>query len=547
MAVDFDAVIVGSGAGGGVMAYVLASRGWKVALLEKGRNPFPRLGTADAAGSLLGNDELRRRRSYAFHDPFIEPRTYRAGPDAPLQSGMDIQGLGVGVGGGTVQYDADSPRLQEADFRARTLYGQVEGAALVDWPYGLDELAPWYDATERLIGVQGDATADPFAAPRGPYPMPPGWPSKAGLVLARGAEKLGYHPHPMPMAVNSMFYRGRPACVSCGFCSMGCPVGAKGSTAVTAVRDALATGRCTLLPECCVTAVETEPSGTKASGVKYLDAQGKPQRLTARHVVLAANAIETPRLLLASGTGAHPDGLGNGSGLVGRHLMFHTVFIAVGVFDEEIRSYRGRPITHAMADFTTGTTSPRGGYTELGGALHPIEEGALYPWLVHASLMRSGRYRRQISTVSMIGEDMPQAGNRVELDPAVRDVYGRPVARLTYARHARDQQVIDVYMPKLSAIAKAAGAVEVLEVDAAKQNGLPATRHLLGTTRMGTDPATSVCDPWGRLHQLENVWVADGGLWPTSTGFNPTLTQQAMAYRTAGYLVDPANPRGVLS
>jgi choline dehydrogenase-like flavoprotein len=492
---DFDVAIIGSGAGGGVAAYVLASRGLRVALLEKGRNPYPTLGEEALRGSLFGNDEIKGRRYYAFHDPFIEPRTFRAGDGATLATG-EVQGLGVTVGGGTVQYDGDCPRVQQADLRLLSTFGAVEGADVVDWPISYADLAPYYDEVERLVGVQGLAGADPFAEARGPYPMPPGYPPKGGTLLAKGAASLGYHPHPMPMAVNSMFYRGRPACVNCGFCAFGCPSNSKGSTAVTVIRDALLTGNCTLLSECCVTQIVMEPSGERASGVRYLDPKGVEQTLTASQVIVAANAIETPRLLLASATPAHPDGVGNGSGLLGRYLMFHIVFGTVGVFGEEIRSYRGRIVTHSMADFTVPDGSAdyvRGGYVELGGQIRPVAEGVQVPYLLHKQLMVQGDYWRRIGSVAMMGEDVPVLANRVELDDALR-------------------------------------------------NGVPDTKHLLGTTRMGTDPAKSVTNEWGRLHEVENVWIADGGVFPTSTAFNPTLTQQALAYRTAAYLTDPGDP-----
>lgn len=542
---DFDVAIVGSGAGGGVAAYVLASRGLRVALIEKGRNPYPTLGKGDLRGSLFGNDEIRGRRFYAFHDPFIEPRTFRPGESETLVTG-EVQGLGVTVGGGTVQYDGDCPRVQQACLRLLSTFGAVEGADVVDWPIGYPDLAPYYDEVERLIGVQGLAGADPFAEPRGEYPMPPGYPPKGGTLLAEGARSLGYHPHPMPMAVNSVFYRGRPACVNCGFCAFGCPSNSKGSTAVTVIHDALLTGRCTLITEACVTRLEMEPSGERASGVRYIDASGAEQTLTAQHVILACNAIETPRLLLASATPSHPDGIGNSSGLVGRYLMFHIVFEAVGVFTEEIRSYRGRIVTHSMADFTVSDGTPeyvRGGYVELGGQIRPVREGIEYPMGLHKALMVDGTYRRRIASVSMMGEDVPVFANRVELDPSVRDVYGRPVARMTYARHPHDQAVVDRYMPKLSEIALAAGAKGTVENDDAVRTGIPDTKHLLGTTRMGTDPSKSVTNEWGRLHDVENVWIADGGVYPTSTAFNPTLTQQALAYRTAAFIADPADPK----
>ncbi|MFO0589699.1 MAG: GMC family oxidoreductase [Polyangiaceae bacterium] len=542
---DFDVAIVGSGAGGGVAAYVLASRGFKVALIEKGRNPYPTLGEGELRGSLFGNDELKGNRYFAFQDPFIEPRTFREGDDKMLATG-EVQGLGVTVGGGTVQYDGDCPRVQQADLRLLSTFGPVDGADVVDWPIAYSDLAPFYDEVERLIGVQGLAGADPFAEPRGEYPMPPGYPPAGGLLLASGAEKLGYHPHPMPMAVNSIFYRGRPACVNCGFCAFGCPSNSKGSTAVTVIHDALLTGNCTLITEACVTKLTMEPSGEKASGVRYIDAKGAEQVLTAKQVIVACNAIETPRLLLSSATASHPNGVGNSSGLLGKYLMFHIVFGAVGVFDEELRTYRGRIVTHSMADFTVNDGSPdyvRGGYVELGGQIRPLREGVEYPMGLHKQLMVDGTYRRRIGSVAMMGEDVPVITNRVELDSSVKDVYGRPVARITYARHPHDQAVVDRYMPKLKEIAMAAGAKSTVENDDAKRTGVPDTKHLLGTTRMGTDAAKSVTNEWCRLHDVANVWIADGGVYPTSTAFNPTLTQQALAYRTAAYIANPQDPK----
>ena len=542
---DFDVVIVGAGAGGGVVAWALARAGWRVALLEKGRNAYPTLGAPVLQQSTWGNDEVRFRRNYGFHDPFIEPRTWLDTHDGSFKTGS-YQPLGVTVGGGTVHYDGDSPRLQRVDFRMRSTYGAVEGADVVDWPISYDDLAPYYDAVERLVGIQGLAGADPFAEPRGPYPMPPGYPSKSGLLLSRAARALGYHPHPMPMAINSITYEGRPACVNCGFCAFGCPSNSKGSTAVTVIHDALLTGNCTLITEACVTRLEMEPSGEKASGVRYIDAKGTEQVLTAGQVIVACNAIETPRLLLTSATAAHPDGIGNSSGLLGKYLMFHIVFGAVGMFDEELRTYRGRIVTHSMADFTVSDGSPdyvRGGYVELGGQIRPLREGVEYPMGLHKELMVDGTYRRRIGSVAMMGEDVPVLTNRVELDPKVKDVYGRPVARITYARHPHDQAVVDRYMPKLTEIAMAAGAKSTVENDDAKRTGIPDTKHLLGTTRMGTDPSKSVTNEWCRLHDVANVWIADGGVYPTSTAFNPTLTQQALAYRTAAYIANPQDPK----
>lgn len=534
---DFDVVIVGAGAGGGVAAYVLASRGLKVALLEKGRNPIPGVGKTPLLGSQFGDDEIKARRAFAYQDPFSEPRTVRA-RESETAVAKPLQELGVGLGGGTNQYDGNSPRVQRSDLRLLSTFGPVDGADVADWPISFEELVPFYDRAEALIGIQGLAGSDPFAEARGPYPMPPGAPTRACLLLAEGARKLGYHPHPMPIAINSIAYRGRPACQNAGFCNTGCPTNAKGSTAVTAVHEALQTGNLTVLTESCALGVETEPSGQRVTAIRYLDGKGEVQRITGKRFILALNALETPRLLLESSSASHPDGLGNSSGLVGRYLMFHVIFQAVGVFADEVRSYRGRVSTHGMADFTVDDGSPgyvRGGYVEMGGFIHPVAEGIQYPWPLHSELMRSGKYLRNIANVTMIGEDVPQLSNRIDLDPSVRDIYGRAVARITWARHAHDEALVARYMPKLTEIARAAGAESVLQIDDVEHEGQQ-TKHLSGTTRMGTDPAKSVTDPFGRLHDVENVWVCDGGVFPTSTGFNPTLTQQALAWRTADFI-----------
>jgi choline dehydrogenase-like flavoprotein len=314
-------------------------------------------------------------------------------------------------------------------------------------------------------------------------------------------------------------------------------VNAKGSTAVTAVREAMRTGKVTLLTETCVAKVLTDVGKSHATGVEVIDPTGAKGTVTGKKLILAANAIETPRLLLDSE-------IGNSSGLLGRYLMFHIVFATIGMFPDEIDGYRGRPITHAMADFTQPDAQGfRGGYVELGGQLHPLEEGTSYPWPLHDSLMVDGSWRRKIASVSMIGEDLPVLANRVVLDDEVRDVYGRAAPRIVYARHPKDQAMVDHYFPKLKEIAVKSGAIQTRDVDFVDQDGRPESKHLLGTARMGTDPKKSVADPWGRLHDLDNVWICDGSIWPTSTAFNPTLTQQALAWRTAAYIADPGSVR----
>jgi choline dehydrogenase-like flavoprotein len=539
-----DVVVIGSGAGGGMSAKILAEGGLSVVLLEKGSNLFTGLGDKGRIRAThLGNDELKFVHRYLIdQDPRIEPRTYlEKDGDTPFVG--RVNSLGVTVGGGTIYYDGNSPRCARKDFRIRSIYGQLPGTLMEDWPIGYEDLEPYYEDTERILGVQGEAGVNPFEEPRNPYPMPPGYSKYVSLLEAEAARRLGYHPAPTPIAINSRAYRGRPACANCGFCgSHGCAIGAKGSTAVTTIREALLTGRCELRPESCVTRIETSADGSRVEAVRYLDARGQEVRQTAGAFVLAANAIESARLCLLSANAEHPAGLGNGSGMVGRNLMFHNVWSIVGFYPFRVHGHRGRVGTHGMDDFNRAPEHGEsgrpfgGGIVEFGQQLHPIAEAKnlKVPGSFHKRYMRSSLFRDRLGVVTFIGEDPPVPTNRVELDPVVRDVYGLPVARIVYAPHENDYAAADFYVPKLKKVLREAGARFVFSsLLSIQSGGIPDTKHILGTLRMGTDPATSVTDAWGKFRDLDNLYCADGGVFTTSTGYNPTLTIQALAYRQA--------------
>lgn len=555
-----DVIVIGSGAGGGIAAKVLAENGKKVVLLEKGRNPFR--GLDDPAGihpSELSNDEVKDIRYFIAQDPFSEPRTFRtSASDGDRTFTGQVQALANAVGGGSVVYDSDSPRIDPGDFQLATILLAKEGLQLPmleDWPITYNDLEPFYSEVERIIGVQGEAGADPFEGPRSsPYPMPPGYPKYSAILLENASRALGYHPFPTPQAINSIAYRGRPACTNCGFCSFGCPVHAKGSTAVTAVRDALLTGNLTLMPECFAFRLNTSPDGGSVRSVSFIDPRGNVQELEADAFVVACMPIETTRLLLLSANSQHPNGLGNSSDLLGRNLMFHIIVLAVGSFDPPTHTYRGRPITENFMDFVANPSFQyRGGIVELGASQYPISEALDYlsnglTGSLHKTMMRQSLYRRRIATATMIGEDMPQLTNRVDLDPAVKDIYGYPVARVTYQNHPRDLAMADYFIPKLMEIVTAAGAQSTLAVNLSRESGgVPNTQHILGTARMGADPLQSVTDPLGKFHDLNNLYCADGSVFVTSTSVNPTLTLQALAYRMAANIISPGNPLSVLT
>jgi len=566
-------IIVGSGAGASVVAWELSRTGHPVMIFEKGRNLFPGLGGKGRVGSLFGNDEVKTGRYFENQDPVLEPRTGRSQSDAKRGVARsfvgDINDLPTTVGGGTVHWDAKTPRFWRQDFKGLSLYGPVPGANVADWPLIYEELAPYYDEIEARIGVQGDVHAMPKAtleqAPRKrQFPMRPNPPMYGGTLLAAGARRLGYHPYPFPMAVNSRPYAGRPACNSCGFCSgWGCPINARGGGALSFLHYALRAGA-VLKPRSFVYRVDLSRNGRKAIGVSYLDAAGKRRSARADIVVVAASAIESARLLLMSATTKHPNGVGNRSGQLGRNLMFHFFTIGVGLFPEDVHAWMGPSTTVTIDDFVgpmrtaaaraAGLPYLKGGICEVGGSFTLLNEAEIYASIpntwgrLHKNLMRTGLIRKHIAGLSMVGEDMPQLENRVDLDPDIRDVHGFPVPRITRSAHRFELAASEYVGPELAAICQAApGALAGFYLPVATLGelggpigpdfaGVASTAHIMGTARMGTDPARSVTDPYGRVHDVPNLVIADGSVFVSSGGFNPTLTIMSLALRAARHI-----------
>lgn len=552
----FDTVIIGSGCGGSPVARALAAHGLKVCILEAGNNYFPGLDDPAPGNprSLFSNDEIKlSARGMIEQQTLVEPRTFRpTAADGPRTLVGDVNGLPRTVGGGFVHADCKTPRFQEFDFRIRSELGDLPGASFADWPLDYAELEPFYAAVERLIGVQGAAGADPFAAPRsGPYPMPPGPDMYVGSVLGEASRKLGLHPFPYPSSVNSRDYGGRPPCNDCGFCSgFGCPIHAKGSPAVTLLRDALLSGNVQLRYNCSASRVLTRHAGRYAVGVEYIDPEGKRASVVADRVVLAASPIESARLCLLS----DPDGpgLGNSSGLVGRNLMFHHQTLALGIYPQDFHGERGRSVTSGISDFRGVPGDPKrplGGIIEFGTSslrVYEVANAMISMGLrgaVLESWIRSSPFGAHLAGLIMQAEDAPQLGNRVDLDPEIRDINGLPVPRITYAPHALELEGRRVYGPRMMEIHEVAGAQFAF---VAPMDTPPNSKHIMGTLRMGADPATSVTDAFGRFHDVENLYATDGSLLPSSSGYNPTLTIQSLALRTAGAMLDPRRPEAVI-
>src|SRR5271169_4269210 len=384
------AIVIGSGAGGSLAAMVLA----------KGPNHFSNLGGEGPIGTVFANDSLAMIvRNFPGPDPEVFPRTWRPVGVPAVQYTGNVDELPQVVGGGTVHWDAKVPRFWDLDFQQLSALGPVPDADVADWPFGYSDIAPYYDEVEQLIGVQGDVTAFPDIvrkhAPRAAqYPMPPGPQMRASAAVAAGATAVGMQPFPFPMAANSVPYNDQHVCNNCGFCSnFGCPVVARPS-ALIPLRQALRTGRVTLVPSTMVTSVVLSGSGaaSRATGVRWvrMTASGPVTGAeSADVVVMAASAIETVRLALLS---SFPDA----SGKLGRRLMFHSFVDGSAIFlDERMHGYRGRSVTQCVEDAVDpdfpgarafarahGLPYIRGGLMELGGSQDPISEAQSYQTLL---------------------------------------------------------------------------------------------------------------------------------------------------------------------
>ncbi|HEY7119269.1 MAG TPA: GMC family oxidoreductase, partial [Tepidisphaeraceae bacterium] len=329
-----DAVIVGAGACGSLVAHKLAQRGMSVVVVEAGRRFDP--------ATDLANSEANAAKIM-----WTQPRVHTGGHAV-------VPKTGVGVGGGTLTWLGVMPRFHPADFRTRSSEGV--GA---DWPIGYDDLRTHYQRIEREFGVAGEC--GPFAPEPYELPMPPHRMNWHAQVLARGAREMGAHPFAPPVAINSHDYDGRPACVYCGWCGSGCPTGAKATASQVYLEPAERSG-VRVISEAFVHRVRYDAALGRVTGVEYLDRENREHRVDARLVILAAHAIETPRLLLLSACNAFPQGLANSSGKVGRALMSHPTWQVFGTFDDPINAYKGMQMGHVMVQDYYRPDPARNGY-----------------------------------------------------------------------------------------------------------------------------------------------------------------------------------------
>jgi choline dehydrogenase-like flavoprotein len=535
-----DAVVIGAGAGGGVIAKELASAGLRVVLLERGR-------WVTAWDDR--KDDLRNQRTSALGAPFgpDDERNPRVVVNRRDREQVVLPGDGAYsnnaacVGSGTVSYGAMAWRYMAQDFRMKSLYGCPPGSTLEDWPIAYDDLEPFYEKAEWEMGVSGDVAPDPFHAPRRRgLPMPPLPPNREYEILKPAALRKGWHPFDIPMLRNSVPYNGRGPCMRCRWCvGFACEVNAKNGTQNTAIPAALATGLCELRTDAMAREIVLDARG-HATAVIYFDADDRLQTQPARLVVVSAGAIETARLLLNSKSRLHPSGLGNRYDWVGRNLQGHAYPRAVGLFDFDTYDDAGPGASIAICDFNHGNPGLRGGAMLANEFIRlPIQFTGMTPpdtprWGgAHKDYMRQF-YRRSIAVMGPV-QEMPMFDSRVELDARVKDYWGIPVARLSGGRHPHSVEVARAVVAKADEWLREAGAIgtwtNVPGMD------LSGGQHQAGTCRMGNDPRTSVVDRNCRIHEADNVYLADASVHVTNGGFNPVLTILANAYRVAAAIV----------
>ncbi|MBV8812544.1 MAG: GMC family oxidoreductase [Acidobacteriaceae bacterium] len=503
-----DYVVVGIGSAGGVLCQRLAKAGFSVIGLEAG--PF-----WDTERDWV-SDEKGSRKLY-WNDLRI------TGGEDPLAFGENNSGKGVG--GGSVHWAAFAPRFHPSDFRVYS-----EDGVGCDWPISYEDLKPYYELLEREMPVSGPAHfpwGDPHGYPYGPHPV-----GGVGNTLIKGCTKLGI---PVvaggPVAILAGSHGDRPHCIYRGFCIQGCKVGAKASTLITHVPEAIEYGA-EIRDRSMVFRVSMK-SKTGADGVFYHDEDGREHFQRAKALIVAGYAIETPRLLLNSACPGHERGLANSSNTVGRYLMAQAGNVILGRFADLVRMYKAPP-AHALTEHFYETDPVRGfargfaiqtvGPLPIAFAKQMMKAKGAWGWGMRRVMMDYNHW----SSLGLLGEILPWPDNRVELAEE-KDQFGIPVAKITFTLHENDKKMIEFGKKVVMEVMWAAGAEEVVQESR--------YAHLVGAARMGDDPSSSVVDKFGRTHDVSNLFVCDGSILPTQGSANPGLTIQALAARTADYLI----------
>ncbi len=552
-----DVVMIGLGAANGTAVLPLTKAGIKVIALEAG-SWMP---LSDFRADEVHNNV--RRRITTGRKVWSEIPTFRTNPNEAARQGAAPTMMNA-VGGTSIHWYANAWRFHPWDFKVRSetlkRYGAdaiPKGSTVQDWPLSYDEIEPYYDLIEYEVGVAGkagnvqgkiDQGGNVFEGPRKrEYPMPPLRETEYTDMMKTAAKKAGYHAHRSPSAINSQQRDGRGACVYHGFCDTGgCPVKAKASTAVTTIPKALQTNNLTIVERAHVTRIQTDNNG-KVTGVTYLR-EGQEFFQPAKVVLLGAYTYENVRLLLLSKSKAYPNGLSNNHGQVGKHYIGHWAGREVsGLFPFDLNLWYGANSQAVVVNDWADDNFDHSGLGFIGGAsltvsheLHPIQ-GASMPtfgkapewgskWKAFAR-QNAGRWTSAYAQCN----SLPYENTWLDLDPTVKDPLGDPVTRITAGPKENEPRASNYAGKKAEEWFKAAGAVEVINVP--NRGGPQLSTHAVGGTRMGDDPAANVANKWGFSHEVPNLGILGGSLLPTHGARNPTLTIQALAWRTADHLI----------
>lgn len=527
-----DVCVIGAGPAGALVAHELATQNYEVVVLEAG----PRFDPADH----------RQRMEQAIRPAFGRDDVWdMGGPrDAFSASGERTYPLNVarvkGIGGSTLHWQGMVMRLHEADFRRQSRDGVA-----ADWPIEYADLREYYARAERSLGVAGSAD-NPFSPPReATFPLPAFPPSYSDSLFAEACERLGIVTHSVPNARNSAAYDGRSACVGYGTCQPVCPSGAKYSADVHVTKAQRQGAR--VVDRAPVQRLETDESGRRVETAVYTTPDGREYRQSARRFVLACGGVETPRLLLLSRSSTHPDGLANGSGTVGRFFMDHLFAGAGGRLDQPTRqNHVGFNTTESHQFYDDPGRATNGTASDIPGSdadLGPIKleffnyagpspvEMALTAEEWGDSLLSELRsaYGNHIAVGGLVGQ-LPSRTNRVTLDTTRTDNHGNPVPDLQWRLDDRTRRTISRANTIQHAILDELGAT--VDWTVGPENTGPAYHHM-GTTRMGTNPATSVVNPRLRTHEVSNLYIAGSSAFTTGGAMNPTLTIAALALKCA--------------
>lgn len=500
---EVDVCIVGAGAAGGLLAERFARAGLSVVVIEAGPYWDP---ASDFASDELAMKELgwQDTRLVTGNDPIV----------------MGANNSGRGVGGGTTHFTGVFLRFHESDFRTYS----TDGVG-VDWPLAYEDLAPYYDQIEKEIAVAGPRVF-PWGPFRGPYPYPERDRISANAMMFRkGCAALGIKSVSTPLAIITAPFDGRPPCINRGFCNQGCKPNSKFSTLIFHVPKAIAAGA-EILSDCMVTELEVDDAG-KVRGVVFVH-DGKEHRQKARFTFLCNFVVETPRLLLQQTSPLFPNGLANSSGLVGKCIMPHSSHDMYGLYDEEIRLYKGTPVLATTQHFyaTDPSRDFARGYTLHAHGARPVEfaSGMAKAGIWGEELRSVMRDYNYYGRITLVGEVLPVESNCVTLSEDV-DEYGLKRALVSFSYSENDNKMIAHAVEQANRILEAAGAQPKYVV--------PDSAHLMGGCRMGNDPNTSVVNADCQAHDVPNLYICSAAVFPTSGGGNPTETVLAVAARTA--------------